>query len=537
MTPLTITKTPVLTSDQDYNFLRQAGLTYIEQLGSALWTDYNEHDPGITILEALCYAITELGYRTDLPMQDLLTEADGTISSAQTLYTAKTILTQSPLNIDDYRKLLIDIVGVHNAWLLYADSYTVNNQTVPAGEIAVYADCQADALSYNITPHPIYLSGLYKVMLDLDDDEQFGDLNNGELQVLNPAWGNFKSGAVSLTVVFPVWNEPAVAALLTADPTTINVTGISFPAGSNIAVDITFSYTPIPVGASQSFTINSLVSVDLQPAGQTVGAADIQGFFGNPFAAQVVNLYLLKIQKSKNIVQTAIFTLNQNRNLCEDFVSVTTILDEEIAICCDIDVTPSADMDQVQAQVFYAIEEYFDPTLNFYALSDMQAKGYTTDEIFEGPALQHGFIDTTELDGTQLRQELYGSEIISRIMNIEGVLAARNFQMTKYDTNDVPVPTETGKKWCMPITTGCKPVLATTKSKILFYKNQFPYLPSMADVQSTLNYMNALRARNKLSGFTADIAVPAGNYWALDSYTTIEELFPKTYGMGEAGLI
>ena len=534
MIDLTITKTPVLTNDQDYAFLRQAGLEYIQQLGSDLWTDYNEHDPGITILEALCYAITELGYRTDIPMEDLLTEQDGTISSSQTLYTAKNILTQSPLNIDDYRKLMIDIVGVHNAWFLTADSYTLNNQTVPAGEIAIFADCTKDVLSYTTTPHPVYLSGLYNVLLDLDNDDQFGDLNNGELQVLSPAYNSLSSGAFSLTIVFPVWNDPAVAALLTADPTSITGVSVSFPTGDNVPIAIVFTYTS--GGASHIITLNGNVAVDLQPAGQTIGSTDIQSFFNATFAAQVLNLYILKIQKSKRIVQTAILTLNQNRNLCEDFVSVTTILDEEIAICCDIDVTPSADMEQVQAQVFYAIEEYLDPSVNFYLLSDMQAKGYTTDEIFEGPVLQHGFIDTTELEATQLRQEIYGSELISLIMNIAGVLAVRNFRMTKYGADDVPVTGEIGKKWCMPITQGCKPVLAETSSKIVFYKNQFPYLPDLADVRSILQWMNAVKDRNKLSGHADDIPVPAGTYYPLDSYTSIENLFPVTYGIGPAGL-
>ena len=534
MTDLTISKTPVLTNDQDYAFLRQAGLAYIEQLGSDLWTDYNEHDPGITILEALCYAITELGYRTDLPMQDLLTDKDGAISSSQTLYTAKRILTQSPLNIDDYRKLMIDIVGVHNAWFLSDDYYTVNNQIVPAGEIAIFADCKKDALTYTSTPHPVYLSGLYNVLLDLDNDDQFGDLKNGELQVLSPAYQSLKAGAFSLTVDFPIWNDPAVAALLTADPATITGTSITFPTGDNVPVAIAFTYTA--GGTTHAITLNGSVAVDLQPAGQTIGAADIQNFFNAAFAAQVVNLYLLKIQKSKNIVQTAILTLNQNRNLCEDFVSVTTIKDEEIAICCDIDVAPSADMEDVQAQVFFAIEEYMDPSVNFYLLSEMQAKGYTNDEIFEGPVLQHGFIDTTELEQTQLRQEIYGSEIISLVMNIEGVLAVRNFRMTKYGADDVPVTGEIGKKWCMPITQGCKPVLAETKSKILFYKNQFPYIPALSDVRSILKWMEAVKARNKLSGHADDLPVPSGTYYSLDSYTSIENLFPQTYGISSAGL-
>ncbi|MCR8557643.1 hypothetical protein KXD93_08315 [Mucilaginibacter sp. BJC16-A38] len=534
MTDLTISKAPVLSHDQDYAFLREAGLKYIEKLGSTRWTDYNEHDPGITIMEALCYAITELGYRTDLPMQDLLTQADGTIAPSQTLFTAKNILTQSPLNVDDYRKLLIDIVGVHNAWFMFNDFFTINNKKVPAGEVAIYADCKADALTYDVTPHPIFLSGLYNVLLDLENDEQFGDLNNGELQILNPAFGAFKAGTVSLTVIFPVWNDATVAALLTADPKSITAVSTTFPAGAGINIKVNFSYKS--GGISHAKTLNGIVSVNLQPSGQTVGAAEIQGFFDTAFALQVINLYILKIQKANNIVKTAILTLNKNRNLCEDFVTVNTIKDEEIAICCDIDVAPSADMEEVQAQVFFAIEEYFDPSINFYQLSDMQAKGYTTDEIFEGPVLQHGFIDTVELEKTQLRDEIYGSDIISLIMNVEGVLAARNFRMTKYDADNNPIPAETGKKWCMPITTGCKPVLAETKSKILFYKNQFPYLPSMADVRSRLNWMNAVKARNKLLGHTYDIDVPVGTYYELDSYTSVEDLFPQTYGISEAGL-
>lgn len=529
-----IQKNPELSHDQDYAFLRQAGLSYIENLGSDLWTDYNEHDPGITILEALCYAITELGYRADRPMQDLLTDPNGQIPSSQALYTAKNILTQAPLNIDDYRKLLIDIVGVHNAWLLTEDSYTVNNQTVPAGEISVFADCKQDALSFIPTPHAVYLSGLFKVLLDLDNDEQFGDLNNGELQVLNPKSGSFNAGDVSMTVIFPVWSDPAVAALLTADPTTISAVSTTFPVGNTIAIGITFSY--VAAGTPGTITLNGIINIDLQPAGQKVSPADVQAFFTTEFTTQVVNLYLLKIQQVQKIVKTAIRALNENRNLCEDFVSVTTIKDEEIAICCDIDVEPSADMEQVQADVFFAIEEYMAPTVNFYLLSEMQAKGYTTDEIFEGPVLQHSFIDTDELDQTQLRQEIYASDIISLIMDVKGVLAARNFMMTKYGADDKPVPGLTGKNWCMPITSGCKPVFSETKSKLLFYKNQFPYLPSLAEVRDILHWLRAVKARNKLSGHADDLPVPAGKYIPLENYTSIEYLFPQAYGIGAAGL-
>ena len=80
---ITIQKKPVLPQSSDYNFLRQKGLDYIEQLGSKLWTDYNIHDPGITLLEALSYAITDLGYRTSLNLKDLLAPAVNRLEKLQ----------------------------------------------------------------------------------------------------------------------------------------------------------------------------------------------------------------------------------------------------------------------------------------------------------------------------------------------------------------------------------------------------------------------------------------------------------------------
>ena len=530
-----IDKNPVLTTDQDYAALRAKGLHYIEELSHKYWTDYNEHDPGITIMEALCYAITELGYRIDLPMQDLLTNPDGTIPNSQTLYTAKNILTQSPLTIDDYRKLLIDIVGVENAWLKAVDYNTINGVNIAVNEVPIYADCSADALSYNVTPHPVYFSGLYQVLLDLDDDDQLGDLNNGEVQILNPAFGAFTEGEVSFTIVFPVWNDPSVEKLLLASPVTpANVSATFSATGSIITAEIKAKYS---IGsAHHTITLNPIVNIDLQPADQTIGTTELAGFFTPEFTAQVVNLYLLKIQKANHIVKKAIRKLNENRNLCEDFVSVTTIIDEEIAFCCDIEISPSTDMSEVQAEVFFAIEEYLNPPVNFYLLSEMQAMGYTTDEIFSGPVLKHGFIDTVQLEQTQLKTEIYASEIISLIMNIEGVLAVRSFRMTKYGVDDQPVSGETNKSWCMPITLGCKPVFSETKSKMVFYKNQFPYLPNMDEVNDVLRWLRATRAHNKLSGHVDDIAIPSGTYFPLDSYTSIEELFPVTYGIGQPGL-
>ena len=135
----------------------------------------------------------------------------------------------------------------------------------------------------------------------------------------------------------------------------------------------------------------------------------------------------------RDSVQSAIKTLHEHRNLCEDFMKVTTIDDEEIAFCFDVDVSPGSDIEKVQAEIFYAIENYLNPVVNFYSLSELLEKKIPADEIFSGPILQHGFIDTAQLEQTNLTTVIHASDIINLLMDIEGVQAIRNFQMTKYD--------------------------------------------------------------------------------------------------------
>src|ERR1700720_1506279 len=96
--PQPLVKNPVLEPDEDFYRLRREGIGYIQQAGSARWTDYNVHDPGITILEALCYAITDLGYRIDWNIADVLSPKIPSSDPAQpypdqAFFTARNILT------------------------------------------------------------------------------------------------------------------------------------------------------------------------------------------------------------------------------------------------------------------------------------------------------------------------------------------------------------------------------------------------------------------------------------------------------------
>jgi hypothetical protein len=104
----------------DYEWLRARGQEIIEKLAGEAWTDYNAHDPGVTTLEQLCYALTELAYRAHLPIEDLLTTRDGTgiDSNGQALFAPHVILSCNAVTAGDYRKLIADRVEtVGNVWL------------------------------------------------------------------------------------------------------------------------------------------------------------------------------------------------------------------------------------------------------------------------------------------------------------------------------------------------------------------------------------------------------------------------------------
>ena len=70
--PVTISSAPPARISMNYSALREGGMELIRKWAGESWTDHNVHDPGITILEAASYAMTELGLRLQLDVGDLL---------------------------------------------------------------------------------------------------------------------------------------------------------------------------------------------------------------------------------------------------------------------------------------------------------------------------------------------------------------------------------------------------------------------------------------------------------------------------------
>lgn len=128
--PLGIVDTP-LPDYLNYALLKEQAIADLKQLTGDVWTNYNESDPGVTILDQLVYALTELGYCADFPVADVLTSAQGKINYTGQFYLPQNILTTAPITADDYRRLVLDSFPTIQDVYIVAEQLSGNEQ---AGE-------------------------------------------------------------------------------------------------------------------------------------------------------------------------------------------------------------------------------------------------------------------------------------------------------------------------------------------------------------------------------------------------------------------
>ncbi|MCO7188543.1 MULTISPECIES: hypothetical protein [unclassified Pseudoalteromonas] len=101
-----------------FTYLKNEGIEQLKALAGEVWSNYNDSDPGVTILEQVVYALTELGYVNTFDIADVLTQPDGNINYQHQFFAPQDILTTGPVTGNDYRKLVVDtIAGIDNIYL------------------------------------------------------------------------------------------------------------------------------------------------------------------------------------------------------------------------------------------------------------------------------------------------------------------------------------------------------------------------------------------------------------------------------------
>jgi hypothetical protein len=123
--------------------LRKKGLNYLQEFSGATWTDFNSHDPGVTILEQLCYGLTDVALRSSYSIQDLLTKKN--IEGGEEInykengfFSPPDIFSSHPVTEVDLKKLLLDNFNdIQNVWIEYTDNSGLEEKVVITKKIEI----------------------------------------------------------------------------------------------------------------------------------------------------------------------------------------------------------------------------------------------------------------------------------------------------------------------------------------------------------------------------------------------------------------
>ncbi len=544
---ITISRTPPDFKSMRYDFLREEGLKHIQNLAGKIWTDYNLSDPGISTLEVLSYVITDLGYRTNYPIKDIIAQdPNAPLVDIKNFYTARQILPMCPVTFNDYRKLLID-VDVHDPLDIGAEFVGVKNGWIdisPINEIPVYVQQALDKLDYKpeIFGDPkVDIKVLYNILLELGSCEKFGDMNENTLEGIvtltaptTPIDLSVFSGLkVKVKVEFPRWDDPGVdwndIASIRSHIKKLTLVFPKLPQGYKLEAYGLFPDKTVWVSISQ---------LPLAPAINTSFIEIEIGDLIYSGADSLIELYQEKVRKILQIIAAVRKRLMANRNLCEDIFKINALKIEEIAVCADVELATDADVEETLAKIYFEIANFLAPTVYFYTIEEMYDKGNRTEEIFEGTPLNHGFIDDVELKKAERRKVIHVSDLIQIIMDVPGVIAVKSIQIANIpQDNDDNIPS-VSVKWCLDLAFEYSyvPRLTTELSKIIFFKDSLPYKANEEEVDKLIKEMEDAARPQKLENPALDLPVPEGEFQNIEEYVSTQDEFPLVYGIGPEGL-
>jgi hypothetical protein len=407
----------------DYATLRQEGIRQLERLAGSQWTDFNEHDPGITLLEQLCYALSDLAYRIGFPLPDLLSE--GGADPYASLHGPERILGTRPASLMDLRKLAMDVKGVQNVWL----------EPVTDAPPSVYSQKQGLAR----TDQPADLSGTKNMVLVANA------ANQGFLTVDG-------AKAVGLKGLFRVLVE-------------------KFPA----------------------------------------------------------------IEQEEGIVELLAARLHAHRCLALDFHSIKLLQTQWIKLKATIEIEPQGHPEDIYFAILEKIADYISPNPRFYSLEERLLTGKPLEEIFDGPLLQRGFLDTEELEGFERKTNLRTSDLIHAIMDVEGVRLVKYLAFLTNDKGDM-------ENWLLNLAPDSAPALdllvadqiGANTTQLVLERNQ---LAVGVDTQGVLRRFKQSRVASSLqTAAPSSLAPPKGRDRRVGRYFSVQHQFPANYGIGVLGL-
>ena len=269
---------------------------------------------------------------------------------------------------------------------------------------------------------------------------------------------------------------------------------------------------------------------------------DRLSFDGDPEdSLRIRGMYTVEIEYEKTVVaqqkgqlkKEVWWTLMANRNLCEDVCRVDEVGLEEVSVCIDVELALESNVDEVKAEMLYVLDEFIAPRLRRYTLNEMMDLGFGIEEIFNGPLGQNGFILNQDLQSSNNREELHGSDLVQLLMDIPQLLTIRRLLFTTYQNGKV---IEIDKTAIVKLAKNRASRFSQEKSRFRFFKEGIPYIANPAGVEQFLSRIRSRHQQTPIEEADLRVDLPKPAYVEIDNYTSIQHHYPANYGVGLEGV-
>lgn len=522
---------------ETFQELRERGLELIKEWMPDTWNDYNVHDPGIMLLELVCLTLVELGEKTQQEIRDLLASEDGNSNDLlDKFFMARHILPCNPVTEYDFQKVLMDHPGVRNVWVHPNQRNKLSLQTPTYQQKTVGGH----------PPHAY--KGLYSIQVELEDprnqcDHYQEDSSNNRLMVWETTEGGkryrIEASFPSVYKASSTWRSKATIEKIDAK---IHLLGRSQVVGSKFKVTLTVDWS----GNGGKDTLSVPTRVVEIASNQTSQWASDPSEPGHEIVLEkslareldgLLEVFRQKAAHSDKQITNIERYLHAHRNLGEDFLPITPIHRQLIAVEARINVGPNADIDALLAKIFYNLQEFLAPALQPISLNTAQEEGKAVEKIFQGPLLAHGYIRDEALSGAQHHNALHLSDLVAIIMRThEDILSLKDFHISSFINNQL-VAKDANMILLLQDADIYKPYLYRNKSHIQFFQNALPLSVNKERVEVLFKEMRReAREKAKAAAGTLRLPLPVGEFQGTP-YLSLQERFLSCYGIGYSGLV
>ncbi|SFK24739.1 hypothetical protein SAMN05216302_1002149 [Nitrosomonas aestuarii] len=455
----------------DFETLRKDAIALIQNLCGECWTDYNLHDPGVTILEQLCYALTDLSYRAEFSIQDFLVNSGGVVDyEKQTLYPPHEILPSSAVTHTDYERVVYD--GIPEIDQIRFKPY-VDEQSEVTGLYTVYV--KIDRSLFQIRTDAIYsekvkneterinrlrdsLSYLHSVTSQIVESLQLRQnalkrwrdrIDRSEHETQAKQMQRIESSIHQSEEILSLLTQHALSLSHAGDALnaidamqhgqSCQTKTIVQSSEQLAALEQLLNHLPV----AKLEQIHAILDTPLQKLSDIIPVLNnilprLTALFNEITVPLAKKIDCLKTDKTHlplsdetRVKQRILAVFSSNRSLGEDIHSIKMIESSPFFLVGDIEVHPHHNPAKVYAEIMFRCSRFISSDMQIDHYGSVLAENKNYEQVFSGPLTQHGYIRNASADTS--RGAITIMDLIAYIGNIKGVTQTRNLALTDKD--------------------------------------------------------------------------------------------------------